>query len=60
MENVNNSINYDEDLPLKQDQNLFKMLIIYRIINIFQKDRNLTIFVISSNKINILPSAWDH
>ena len=36
------------------------MLVIFRIINVFEKDRNLTFFVIYSYKINILPSAWDH
>ena len=52
--------NYYEDLPLKRDQKLLKMLIIFSVINIFQKDRNLMFFVIYSYKINILPSTWDH
>ena len=38
--------NYHEDLPLKRDQKLLKLLIIFRVINIFQKDQNLTFFVI--------------
>ena len=45
---------------LKRDQKLLKILIIFRVINIFQKYRNLTFFVIYSYKINILPSTWDH
>ena len=49
-----------ENLPLKQDHKLYKMLIIFRVINIFQQDRNLTFFVIYFHKINILSSAWDH
>ena len=36
------------------------MLIIFIIINFFQKDRNLTFFVIYYYKINIFPSTWDH
>ena len=45
---------------LKRDQNIFKILVILRGINVFQKDRNLTFFVIYFHKINILPSDWDH
>ena len=52
--------NHYEDLSLKRDQKLLKMLIIFRVINIFQKDRNLTFFVIYSYKINILSSTWNH
>ena len=52
--------NYHEDSPLKWDQKHLEMLIIFRVINIFQKDWNFTFFVIYSYKINILPSAWDH
>ena len=52
--------NYYEDLSLKRDQTLLKMFIIFRVINIFQKDRNLTFIVIYSYKINIFPSTWDH
>ena len=36
------------------------MLIIFRIIKILQKNRNLTFFVIFSYKANILPLTWDH
>ena len=36
------------------------MQIIFRVIKIFQKDRNLTFFLIYLYEINILPSAWDH
>ena len=37
------------------------MLVIFRVINIFQKDRNFIFyFVIYLYKINILPSTWDH
>ena len=52
--------NYSEDLPWKRDQKLWKMFIIFRVINIFQKYPNLTFFVIYFCKINILPLAWDH
>ena len=57
---LNQLKNYYENLALKRDQKLFKLLIIFRVITIFQKDRNLTFFVIYSYKINILPSTWDH
>ena len=53
-------VNYYENLPLKRDQNLLKMLVIFRVINVLQKNLNLTFFVIYSYKINILPSTWDH
>ena len=56
----NAATNYYENLPFKLDQTFFKMLIIFRDINIFQKDRNFTFFVIYSYKINILSSTWDH
>ena len=36
------------------------MLTIFRFINIFQKDLNLTCYVMYSYKINILASTWDH
>ena len=50
-------VNYSEDLFLKRDRKLSKILIIFRIINIFQKYRNLTLFVIFFDKINIFPST---
>ena len=36
------------------------MIIIFRVIKIFQKDRNLMFFVIYFYKINILPSTWKY
>ena len=36
------------------------MLVIFRVINVLQKNLNLTFFVIYSYKINILPSTWNH
>ena len=53
-------VNYYENLPLKRDQNLLKMLVIFSVIKVLQKNLNLTFFVIYSYKINILPSTWDH
>ena len=53
-------VNYYENLPLKRDQNLLKMLVIFRVINVLQKNVNLTFFLIYSSKIKILPSTWDH
>ena len=47
-------------MPLKRDQNLLKMLVIFRVIKVLQKNFNSTFFVIYSYKINILPSTWDH
>ena len=32
---------YNKDLTLKRDRKLLKILIIFRVINIFQKDGNL-------------------
>ena len=52
--------NFALGLSLRRDQNLFKILLIFGAINVSQKDRNLTSFVIYFYKINILPSAWDH
>ena len=37
-----------------------KILVIFKVINVFQKDQNLKFFVIYFDEINILPSAWDH
>ena len=36
------------------------MLVIFRVINVLQKNLSLTFIVIYSYKINILPSTWDH
>ena len=35
------------------------MLVIFKVINVFQKDQNLTFFVIYFYRIKILPSSWD-
>ena len=51
---------YSKDLPSKRGRKLLKILIIFRVINIFQIDRNFAFFVIYSYKINILPSTWDY
>ena len=53
-------LNYYENLPLKRDQNLLKMLVIFRVNNVLQKNLNLTFFVIYSYQINILPSTSEH
>ena len=45
---------------VKMRQKTVKDLNYFRVINIFQKERNLTYFVIYLNKINILPSTWVH
>ena len=51
---------HEVHVHVHEDHKLFKMLIIFRVINIYQKYRNLTSFVIYSDKINILPSTCDH
>ena len=52
--------NYDEDLPLKPDRNLLKILFFLRILNVVEKNRNLTFFVIYFCEIYVLPLSWDH
>ena len=53
-------VKYNGNLLLKRDRKLFKKLLIFRVIAIFEKSRNLMFFALYFYETNILPLTCAH